>query len=185
MRKTISLVTGMVMFWSLSGLAVSAPVEGPLPEDTCITWNNLYWTWASPVSEQETWFEGELLNQLYGPSFHDGWRLATEEEWAPFFTLDGLDRLNLFTRDDGSLIESSQYWNTDFIGVDYMDMANGYIDQGFGAGIYEMFYVRDMNSSTVPEPGTILLFSTGLLGIAISRRLRSGRQFLTGSTARH
>ncbi len=182
MRKAIFLVTGLVMLWSLSGLAISAPIEDPLPEDTCIIWNSLYWTWASPVSEQETWFEGELLNQLYGPSFHEGWRFATEEEWAPFFALDGFDRLDLFTRDDGSFIESSQYWNTDFFGVDYMDMAGGYISREFGGGIYEMFYVRDMNGGTVPEPGTILLFSLGLLCMAgIGRRKKWNSMTRTGT----
>ncbi len=167
MKKYLLLFCILLLTLSFLGSATANPIADPLPANTYITWNGLDWTWAAPVS-QVNWGNGNVLS---APTFHEGWRFATIEEWTPFAALNGNTRLAMFTNANGGYINSVVYWNTSFTHVDASDMSGSAISRTLGGGALEMVYVRGGDEQAVPEPATIALFGLGLLGLAgVSRK---------------
>lgn len=151
------LAVGLVVF-GLAGMANASIIASDLPSDTYIIHDSLEWTWVAPVNEP-SWYGS---NELMAPSFHAGWRFATDSEMAsrPLYAD--------FLRQDGSVIQSVQYWNTSFTHVDTGDFSNGYVSSAWGHGWNETVYVRDM--AATPEPATLLLLGSGLAGLIGARR---------------
>ena len=148
----------LTIFWiavicllSIVGISSAAIISDPLPSNVYITIGNLDWTWASPVNDQ--FFDS---NELKAPGFHTGWRYATVAEMANHPTLDN------FTKPGGGYIYSSAYWNTVYIHIDWEDFYYGRVSSEWGHYMDETLYVRD---HVVPEPGTILLLGSGLIGL--------------------
>jgi len=135
------------------GTAFANPIATDLPSDTYVIQDGLKWTWASPVNEE--FFNSNVLSD---PSFHIGWRFATNAELANIPSLADFDFGN---------IQSTAYWNSEYTHVDVSDFTGGYFASLWGHDAYETFYV-----SAVPEPGAyaMLLAGLGLLGFMARRR---------------
>ena len=147
----VGLVMGFLVLLTV-GAANATLISDPLASGTYITVDGLDWTWASPVNEED-WSEG--YNTLMAPTYHEGWRFATDAEMLDIPSFAD------FTRVDGTYIQSVVYWNTAFTHVD----AGDDVSSTWGHGMNETFYVRDAASPT-PEPSTMMLLGFGLVGLA-------------------
>jgi hypothetical protein len=131
----------------------------PLPADTYIYHNGLYWAWASPVASQ---FWGD--NELKTPEFHAGWRYATDQEWASrpiasdFGTVDNTK-------------QAAAYWNTIYTHIDYTNAEEGLVTSLPNNSYWETWYVSDNPTGhPVPLPPSLFLLAPGLLGLAGLRK---------------
>lgn len=139
-------------------------IETDLTENDYYTSHQLDWAWASSfnVNFYHDLFPGTEINEFKLPTFHDGWRFATDDE---LLILINEITVTKFIRDDNSLIQAAGYWNTFIQGVDVTDFEDGYVASEWVAGStnltesgfkFETFYVRDVEE--VPEPSTLLIF---------------------------
>jgi hypothetical protein len=78
--------------------------------------------------------------------------------------------------DHSSYRFASEYWG-DFSHVDLNDAALGLITNGLDIGelhsVWETWYVRDSNVSSVPVPAAVWLFGSGLVGLMGFNRKRA------------
>lgn len=146
------LAAGLLIFAQVS--AAFAINTNPLPLSTYITVGNLDWTWAAPINEQY-WGSNELM----APSFHQGWRFATEREFANHPSFEA------FLRQDNSVIQSAEYWNTVYTHVDNWDFQNGYVSSAWGHSWNETLYVRDAVGTPLPLAASVVLFGSGFAGL--------------------
>jgi|GEM_PF-1389801 len=186
MLKLLKIIT--ISVFLLSSISSRAGViETPLSEDSYISYQGLDWAWASSVNVQ-IYFDlitGDH-NELKAPEFHDGWRFATAAELN---ILVNELTVSAFRRADNSYIIATAYWNTMFTGVNASDFEIGHVGSYWELGSevdfknytgipanywYETFYVRDSQQTPaepVPEPSTILIFSLGLIGLGLRKRI--------------
>lgn len=175
MKSTLKLLIPTLML--LASSAFADIIKTDLTENDYITYQGIDWTWASPVNVSSFY-----NNELKAPTFHTGWRYATQEE------LDIL-RLELtlanFTRIDASgaayYVESVQYWNTVLSDVDSEDFVSKKINSELAPNFkkptewdFETFYVRvtpPAQPITVPEPTTLLIFGATLIGFSLRQRM--------------
>jgi hypothetical protein len=143
--------------------ANAAPNTDPVSSDSYIQQGNLYWAWASPVSTANY----KDINILELPSFHEGWRFATDTEMASRPTWSA------FIRADQSIIQAAEYWNSSFHYVDPTDFQQGYVlsdwTKDSGTVGWEILYVKNVASVPEPETYAMLLAGLGLMG-AVARR---------------
>ena len=152
--KKISIALSLISSSLVLGTAFANPITGDLPSSSYVIKGNLAWTWASPVNVQH-W----ISNELFAPSFHSGWRFATEAEMR---NLPTLEEFGFGT------IQSVAYWNSAYTHVDVTDFERGYVSSQWGHDVWDTFYV-----STIPEPETctMLLVGLGLLNLLARRRV--------------
>lgn len=176
----------LVVVYTLSFFSSASLITNDLTEDSFYTYAELDWAWVSPVNIQFIGCSNLVLNpdlyltsvysdpnnscdnQLLDPSFHAGWRFATDDELQ---ILKNEISLSNFIRADFSFINATMYWNTSFTHVDYVDFMNGNFSSQWGNSTFETFYVRD--AKTVPEPTTLMIFALGLITLAVRKKYKN------------
>lgn len=157
----------VVLLFIQSNATFATLITSDLTADTYVSNNGIDWTWASPVNA-----EFFSTNQLMAPSFHAGWRYATAEELSYLVNFMSIDD---FTRADGSLIHSAEYWNTVYTHVDKSNFENAEISSMWNNSFnryFETVYVRASQTTpvSVPEPTNIAIFGLGLIVLAFRKK---------------
>jgi hypothetical protein len=154
--KIKHLLVSALLAASASGAAIAGPVLTPLTSADYITVGGIDWAWAAPIRSKS--FFG---NELFQASLHEGWREATDLEWAtrPNFT------------DFGSKC-AAQYWNTIYTHCDFGDTVVQHWSAGSGDSA-DLWYVRSVQGASVPEPVAPALFGIAMLGLLAARRKKS------------
>jgi len=155
----------VVLLFIQSNATFATLITSDLTPDTYVSNNGIDWTWASPVNAE---FFGS--NQLMAPSFHDGWRYATVDELSYLVNFMSIAD---FTRADGSLIHSAEYWNTVYTHVDKSNFENAEISSMWNNSFntyFETVYVRASQTTPVPEPTNIAIFGLGLIALAFRKK---------------
>jgi hypothetical protein len=171
MKKALLLVV-LGIVWSgfvpVGAVIIDSSIMIP-DENVLVNFNGsgLDWVYAGPIAPNE-WGVGSIYEPSYRAS--EGWRFATEEEWAikPLWTdfiQPGYTEADADGYDHATYKFASEYWS-DFTWVDLSDAALGNITNGLDIGeldsVWETWYVRDsMCGPAVPAPGALLLGSLG------------------------
>ena len=142
-------------------LAVGALAD--VPSNLTVTRGAYQWVWASPCAPQQP----SCGNTL---TLTNGWTIPTAAEWTASF-VDTADIYNAFTLNGTGQLCGSPYFNSGYSHCDSSDLQAGYIwgapqpiSNAFGGdtnSASEGFLVR----TATPEPGSMLLFGSGVLGI--------------------
>jgi len=153
--KLNKLILSAVLSFAAAGPAFAGPILTDLTPNDYITVGSLDWAWAGPITSG-VWFGS---NTLYQANLHEGWREATDIEWA--------------NRPDYTAFSNkcaSKYWNSTFTHCDFGDS----LSQHWIAGpenSADIWYVRSETSpEQVPEPGTPALTAVALLALLYSRK---------------
>ena len=141
-------------------LAVGALAD--VPSNLTVTRGVYQWVWASPCAPEQP----SCGNTL---TLTNGWTIPTAAEWTASF-VDTADIYNAFTLNGTGQLCGSPYFNSGYTWCDSSDLQSGYIwgapvpiSNGYGEyySTSEGFLVR----TATPEPGSMLLFGSGVLGI--------------------
>lgn len=139
--------------------AFANPVLTDLTTADYISVGTLDWAWAAPITSS-VWFGA---NTLYQAGLHEGWREATDLEWASRPTYS----------DFGNKC-ASKYWNSGFTHCDFDDSVSQHWVSG-PENSADLWYVRSeaLDSAQVPEPGSLALAGVALLTLLASRKKKA------------
>jgi len=154
----------------------------PIPESVVLVnfaGSGLDWVYAGPLATNG-WGVGEIYEPGYRSA--EGWRYATEAEWAARpdwsdFIIPGHDELgDLGIYNHTNYLFASAYWGP-YDWVDVGDARYGFLTNGNGLGdgsaTADTWYVRDSQHASVPEStATIGLLLGAMVGLACFRRRR-------------
>jgi hypothetical protein len=178
-KLVLFLLIGLLTFGMTGMLNASPYIDNtiPIPDaNILINFNNtgLDWVYAGPIATAE-WGTGWIEAPSYRAG--EGWRFATQAEWAikplwtdfiqPGYTTADVSPYGGWTDHDKYKF-ASEYWGQ-FPHVDLNDAKEGRVTNGLDigslTGVWETWYVRG-NATPVPVPPSILLLAPGLLGLA-------------------
>jgi hypothetical protein len=152
--KLKHLLLSALIATGASGAAHASLVLTPLTSADYITVGALDWAWAAPIRSQ--FFNSNVLSQA---SLHEGWREATDLEWATRPTAGAFG---------GKC--AAQYWNTIYTHCDFSDTVAQHWVAGSGNPA-DLWYVRSQEAvGSVPEPTAPALIGVALLGLLAARR---------------
>lgn len=179
--STFAITVSLLLSTQANAVIIDASTIIP-DENILLNFNGLDWVYAGPIGTGE-WGEGNIESPEYRAS--EGWRYATETEWA--MRPDWTDFIigNAIINPESSFGDHSlyrfaaEYWSN-FNHIDLSDASMGLITNGFDIGsledAWETWYVRDSRASTpVPESSSIILLNLGLLGLMYSRRVKNNK----------
>jgi len=184
--KFILLIISFCPFLASATLLLPSDDIDDASYQAYVVFDDRDWAWVSPVNVQfydcseeidspESYLTTVLdnsgcVNQLLAPQYREGWRFATESELDTIFNV--LTLTSFYDFDNDMFIQATEYWNTSFINIDYLNFQSNKISGNWGDNKeFETFYIRDHNSQPVPEPSTLLIFSLGLIALTNRNKL--------------
>lgn len=175
-------LTGFLAIGQHASAASSIDSSIAIPDSVVLlNFNNsgLDWVYAGPIAPNE-WGTGNIEPASYRAS--EGWRAATVAEWAShpgwmdFIKPGATVSVPIAGLNDHSVyLFASEYWSF-FSHVDLNDFANGSVTDGVNgvvSGVPETIYVRDSRFASVPEPATVALLCSGIVGLGLARRRKA------------
>ncbi len=134
------------------GLAGADTLPGPVPQELIVVHDGLEWVWASPCSG---------LCSVPLPTYQDGWRYATGEEW------ESRPEPTDFLNPEGTVKCAAAYFDPVWQHCDWDDAVEGQITSLLDGERHESWFVRGGARDTgVPEPTSLVLVGSGLLALA-------------------
>jgi len=191
MLKSFKFLFLFILSLPLIANATLLPLSNDISDEegsAYIVYDNRDWAWVSPVNTQFHDCAAEISdadlyltivlensgcsNQLLAPQYREDWRFATQQELIVIF--DTLTLNAFYDEDKSKFIQATEYWNTNFVGIDYLNFAKNFIAGEWSDNIaFETFYVRthSSNPQPVPEPSTLMIFALGLIVLASKKKL--------------
>jgi hypothetical protein len=174
MKKLLVVLT----FLFLVAQAYAAPINSPVPSNAYITFDNLNWAWGGPCPYSGGCYAtGDLTYQST-----QGWRLPTATElglipsgFASYFITgsgnvpyNGTDPVSGAFFAAGPVVPAlsgscaTPYFATT---TTWCDWVNGAANDWAGLPSSD-FYAEQLYVRPIPEPGTMLMLGSGILGLA-------------------